>query len=170
MVAVKCPRAITRYSHLPVLEESETPLKSTESYLQHLQLRVQIYLVANDDIDTETINNIPHYTLVDVRSKPPEQHVSVIPNATTILPLHLLDQFEANDLKHRNIARKNNKYAKQSRHFETIHHNRKYTLRWCMIGYRSGLEAQRLRDQYNLNVRNLDGSHRRLYTRMHWLL
>ena len=112
-------------------------LTSTE-YLQHLQsqLRVQINLELTNQNDT--ISNIPLvYTLVDVRSKP-EQQVSMIPNAIT------LDQFEAN----LNANRNDKKPSPSEAHV---------VVTYCTIGYRSGLEAQRLRDQYNLNVRNLDG-------------
>lgn len=111
-------------------------LTSTE-YLQHLQsqLRVQINLELTNQNDT--INNLPLYTLVDVRSKP-EQQVSMIPNAIT------LDQFEAN----LNANRNDKKPSPSEAHV---------VVTYCTIGYRSGLEAQRLRDQYNLNVRNLDG-------------
>jgi len=65
----------------------------------------------------------------------------MIPNATT------LDQLEANL-----NANRNDKHASSSSPSE-VH----VVVTYCTIGYRSGLEAQRLRDQYNLNVRNLDG-------------
>ena len=63
-------------------------LTSTE-YLQHLQSQLQLRVQINLELtnQNDTINNLPLYTLVDVRSKPPEQHVSVIPNATTITTL-----------------------------------------------------------------------------------
>ena len=118
-------------------------LTSTE-YLQHLQqlqlqLRLEINLSTRNSNEDDTMNNIPQYTLVDVRSKP-EQQVSMIPNAIT------LDQFEANL-----NANRNDKHASPSE--KEVH----VVVTYCTIGYRSGLEAQRLRDQYNLNVRNLDG-------------
>ena len=125
-------------------------LTSTE-YLQHLQsqqlrLQINLDLITNDtdtDTNSETMNKIPRYTLVDVRSKP-EQQVSMIPNAIT------LEQFEANlnANANANVNRNDKKPSSLEAHV---------VVTYCTIGYRSGLEAQRLRDQYNLNVRNLDG-------------
>lgn len=75
------------------------------------------------------------YILVDVRSKA-EQDVSMIPTAVT------LSAFE-----------KKMKISPQSNTTITD----EIVVTYCTIGFRSGLEARRLRDKYNLNVMNLDG-------------
>ena len=73
------------------------------------------------------------YTLVDVRSQA-ERAVSMIPQAVT------LDEFESRV-----------KSSPASNAIDEV------VVTYCTIGYRSGLEARRLRDKYGLNVMNLDG-------------
>lgn len=74
-------------------------------------------------------------TLVDVRTKA-EQKVSMIPGAIT------LHEFESQ------LKQYPNKWQDDGQLVVT----------YCTIGYRSGLEAQRLRQIYNIgNIRHLDG-------------
>lgn len=75
------------------------------------------------------------YVLVDVRSSS-EQQVSMIPNA---IKLHDLESKIKNNL--------------------VIIDESTTVVTYCTIGYRSGLEARRLRDEYDLHGRilNLDG-------------
>ena len=76
------------------------------------------------------------YLLVDVRS-PAEQNVSIISNAIT------MEEFESNFDQY------------QTR----INDNSTTVVTYCTIGYRSGLEGRRLRDEYKLHgkIMNLDG-------------
>jgi len=90
----------------------------------------------------------PHYLIVDVRSRP-EQKVSMIPGSIT------LDEFE---------ARMATTYTQQ--HSDPKSHDRRDEITtsslptivtYCTIGYRSGLEARKIRDNYGVDVLNLDG-------------
>jgi rhodanese-related sulfurtransferase len=77
----------------------------------------------------------PTVTLVDVRTKA-EQKVSMIPGAIT------LHEFESQ------LKQNPNKWQGDGA----------LVITYCTIGYRSGLEAQRLREVYNLrNIQHLDG-------------
>jgi Rhodanese-related sulfurtransferase len=74
-------------------------------------------------------------TLVDVRTRA-EQKVSMIPGAIT------LHEFESQLKQHPNKWQDDGQLV----------------VTYCTIGYRSGLEAQRLRQVYNIgNIRHLDG-------------
>ena len=81
------------------------------------------------------------FILVDARSRA-EQMVSMIPNAITLI------QFEAN------LNSSTSADAGTSLEYPSAS---EVVVIYCTIGYRSGLEAQRLRHKYHLNVKNLDG-------------
>lgn len=86
-------------------------------------------------------NGAVEYTLIDVRS-PAEQNVSMIPNAIT------LKDFESE------FKRDPTPWIGKSED-ETPP---KTVVTYCTIGYRSGVEAQRIISQYHIpNVKNLDG-------------
>jgi rhodanese-related sulfurtransferase len=75
------------------------------------------------------------YVLVDVRTKA-EQNVSMIPNAVSLRAFEsTMKSSSSNNATNDDIV-----------------------VTYCTVGYRSGLEARRLRDKYNLKkVMNLDG-------------
>ena len=74
-----------------------------------------------------------NYILVDVRSKT-EHNVSMIPNSIS------LQEFETQMKNTSNSVNPD----------QTV-------VTYCTIGYRSGLEARRIRDIYHMKVLNLDG-------------
>lgn len=82
--------------------------------------------------------------LVDVRSKA-EQIVSMIPGAIT------LAEFESR-MKDKEGEDKGDPSRTTSPNFTTT-----VVVTYCTIGYRSGVEARRLRDTYKCQVLNLDG-------------
>lgn len=89
----------------------------------------------NNNTTTSNGNNNTTVTLVDVRTKA-EQKVSMIPGAIT------LHEFELN-------LKQNPKKWRESGQL---------VVTYCTIGYRSGLEAQRLRELYHIgNIKHLDG-------------
>jgi rhodanese-related sulfurtransferase len=87
------------------------------------------------------------FILVDARSKA-EQKVSMIPNAITLI------QFEANLNSSTGADADADADAGTSLEYPSAS---EVVVTYCTIGYRSGLEAQRLRHKYHLNVKNLDG-------------
>ncbi|GFH52897.1 hypothetical protein CTEN210_09373 [Chaetoceros tenuissimus] len=86
-------------------------------------------------------NGAVEYTLIDVRS-PAEQKISMIPNAIT------LKDFESD------FKRDPTQWIGKSDDETPL----KTVVTYCTIGYRSGVEAQRIKSQYHIpNVKNLDG-------------
>ena len=85
------------------------------------------------------------FILVDARSRA-EQKISMIPNAITLI------QFEAN--LNSSTGADADADAGTSLEYPSAS---EVVVTYCTIGYRSGLEAQRLRQKYHLNVKNLDG-------------
>jgi len=88
--------------------------------------------------------NNEEYILIDVRSKE-ERDVSVIPGSIS------LQQFE-DDIIGKTKSNTNNNIT-------VLANPNLHVVTYCTIGYRSGVEARRLRDAYNLHERihNLDG-------------
>ena len=123
--------------------------KNNKSNLEKSQEMSHFYHSKFDDIPTLTseyyLLHKDSYLLVDVRSQA-EQNVSMIPNAIT------LEQFESRMKKRQRNAFLNS----GENHFD---HDTQTVVTYCTIGYRSGLEGRRLRDEYNLHgkVMNLDG-------------
>jgi rhodanese-related sulfurtransferase len=89
--------------------------------------------------------------LVDVRSEP-ERDVSMIPGALT------LAEFESR-MKHENkdVDGNSSNAANANASASADPADEPVIVTYCTIGYRSGLEARRLRDTYSCKVLNLDG-------------
>ncbi len=101
----------------------------------------KFYHAKFDDIlslSSETyLQNKNDYLLVDVRS-PAEQKISMIPGAIT------MKEFESNC---------------GQQHQRRIQDDNLTVVTYCTVGYRSGMEGRRLREEYNLHgkIMNLDG-------------
>ena len=110
---------------------ADIPSLSSQTYLENKHLE-------NDD-----------YLLVDVRSTA-EQKVSMIPNAITLCEFEKRMK-QKNDVS---VMKKGNANNDNNDSLSTT-----TVVTYCTIGYRSGLEARRLRDEYDLHgkIYNLDG-------------
>jgi len=87
--------------------------------------------------------------LVDVRSEP-ERNVSMIPGALTLAEFESKMKNENNDVDGSSSDAANANASADPTDEPVI-------VTYCTIGYRSGLEARRLRDTYSCKVLNLDG-------------
>ena len=156
----KKERCIKMYQAYHKKFPSVETLTSTE-YLQQMNIQQQ----QQQQQQPESSQDIPlasALVLIDARSRA-EQKVSMIPNAIT------LSQFESNlrrNLKHPTSRRTRgattgtstmNQDQQDNDPFVDPSATSEIIVIYCTIGYRSGLEAIRLRDKYNLNVKNLDG-------------
>lgn len=93
--------------------------------------------------------------LVDVRSEP-ERNVSMIPGSLTLAEFESRMKHENKDVDVNSLDAANAN-ASVSVNASVEPADEPVIVTYCTIGYRSGLEARRLRDTYSCKVLNLDG-------------